>query len=335
MTPDPSFLFFTDKHREALAGLLFAVSSRKGFLVLTGDAGTGKTTLLSRIMRSMPPEKAHFSFVLNPTLTAPEFLEMILLDFGVEKVPDSKSQRLMLLQQMLLRSHRDGKTAVLIIDEAHKLTTELLEEIRLLTNFETAEHKLLQIILAGQTELTELLNREELRQLKQRIAVRVGVSALSISEVSQYVQSRWTRAGAISDLPFTPEALRLIADYSRGVPRVINAICDNSLMNAFGDDTRVIEPRHILEVASDLQLKQNGNGNLLTSAGGGLNRAALKAFADPMPAPATLRAVPELTPPGLPQLEDPPAVSFKTLERYMPIRRKNSRWIFNIRRLKG
>jgi general secretion pathway protein A len=158
MTPDPSFLFFTNKHREALAGLLFAVSSRKGFLVLTGDAGTGKTTLLSRIMRSMPPEKAHFSFVLNPTLTGPEFLEMILLDFGVEKVPESKSQRLMLLQQMLLRSHNDGKTSVLIIDEAHKLPAELLEEIRLLTNFETAEHKLLQIILAGQTELT---NRDQ------------------------------------------------------------------------------------------------------------------------------------------------------------------------------
>src|SRR5258708_6851651 len=289
MTPDPSFLFFTDKHREALAGLLFAVSSRKGFLVLTGDAGTGKTTLLSRIMTSMPPEKAHFSFVLNPTLTAPEFLEMILLDFGVEKVPESKSQRLMLLQQLLLRGDRDGRTSVLIIDEAHKLTTERLEEVRLLTNFETAEHKLLQIILAGQTELTELLNREELRQLKQRIAVRVGVAALSVPEVSQYVQSRWTRAGASSDLPFTPEALRLIAGYSRGIPRVINAICDNSLMNAFGDDTRVIESRHIVEVASDLQLKVNGNGNLLVSPGAGFNLPPAKVSADPPPVLAGLR----------------------------------------------
>jgi general secretion pathway protein A len=287
-------------------------------------------------MTSMPPEKAHFSFVLNPTLTAPEFLEMILLDFGVETIPESKSQRLMLLQQLLLRGDRDGRTLVLIIDEAHKLTTELLEEVRLLTNFETAEHKLLQIILAGQTELTELLNREELRQLKQRIAVRVGVAALSVAEVSQYVQSRWTRAGASSDLPFTPDALRLIAGYSRGIPRVINAICDNALMNAFGDDTRVIESRHILEVASDLQLKVNGNGNLLVSAGAGLNRAALKVFTEPARVPAALPPMPEIPQiTELPPIEDAPAVSFKTLERYMPAPRKNLGWLFRVRRLKG
>ncbi len=333
MTPDPGFLFLTAKHREALAGLLFAITSRKGFLVLTGDAGTGKTTLLSRVMRSMPTERAHFSYVLNPTLSPREFLEMVLLDFGFEEIPDSKSQRLMKLQQFLVRGHREGRTQVLIIDEAQKLTPELLEEIRLLTNFETAEQKLLQIILAGQTELTDLLNREELRQLKQRIAVRVGVEALSATEVAQYMKSRWARAGANCELPFTNEAIQLVAAYSRGIPRVINSICDNALMNAFGDEVRVIDEKYILEVAKDLQLTPTGVLRTGNVPGASLSRAASRAFTDP---PPLVSAPPDVVKPPTPvrEIEYPPT-SFKTLERYMPPAAKSSRWTVRLRVPKG
>jgi general secretion pathway protein A len=341
MTPDPGFLFLTAKHREALAGLLFAVTSRKGFLVLTGDAGTGKTTLLSRVMRSMPSERAHFSYVLNPTLSASEFLEMVLLDFGFEEIPESKSQRLMMLQRFLIKGHREGRTLVLIIDEAQKLTPELLEEIRLLTNFETADQKLLQIILAGQTELTDLLNRQELRQLKQRIAVRVGVEALAAPEVGQYMQSRWARAGASCQLPFSTGAIKLIAMYSRGIPRVVNSICDNALMNAFGDEVRLIDEKHILEVVADLQLSPNGNGRIPVNGvpGAGISKAATRAFNE---TPNTFKETPNIVPiksfatsPPTAPAADLPMTSFKTLERYMPAPAKSSRWIVKFRVPKG
>lgn len=312
MTPDPGFLFLTAKHREALAGLVFAITSRKGFLVLTGDAGTGKTTLLSRVMGSMPPERAHFSYILNPTLSPNEFLEMVMLDFGFETIPESKSQRLIRLQQFLLKGHAEGRTLVLVVDEAQKLTPELLEEIRLLTNFETSDHKLLQIILAGQTELTDLLNRQELRQLKQRVAVRVGIEPLAAQEVGQYIRTRWSRAGAVGDPPFSPSAIQMIASYSRGIPRVINSICDNALMNAFGVEARIVEDKYVLEAVHDLQLSTNGQLESRGYTGEGLSRAAMRTFADPSPQP---RPVPAKAPPAEKEL---PPISFKTLERYMP-----------------
>jgi general secretion pathway protein A len=270
MTPDPSFLFMTTKHREALAGLMFAVTSRKGFLVLTGDAGTGKTTLLSRILGSMGA-RAQFSYLVNPTLTSSEFLEMVLLDFGIDQVPPSKAQRLLKFQQFLLRVHSEGRAAVLIIDEAHKLSPELLEEVRLLTNFETADHKLLQIVLAGQPELAGILNREDMRQLKQRIAVRLNIDPLGDPQVDEYMRVRWTRAGAKTALPFSAEAIHMIAASSKGIPRVINALCDNALTNAFGESCPAIDKRHITEVMADLEIGlpapvngtvKNGNGHV-------------------------------------------------------------------------
>ena len=169
MTPDPAFLFLTGAHREALAGLSYAILGGKGFVVLTGDAGTGKTTLLTKMLRSIPPARAAFSVVLNPLLSPDEFLEMALLDFGVKEVPASKAQRLVLLREFLSQSRKQGKISVLVVDEAHKLAPAVLEEIRLLSNFELAETKLLQIVMAGQNELATVLNREDLRQFKQRI----------------------------------------------------------------------------------------------------------------------------------------------------------------------
>jgi len=254
MTPDPAFLFLTSAHREALAGVTYAILNRKGFVVLMGDAGTGKTTLLTRIFQSIPSSRVRFSVVLNPTLTPAEFLEMALLDFGISEIPVSKAQRLTLLQQFLIDAHREGQVAVLVIDEAHKLPADVLEEIRLLSNFELAEAKLLQIVLAGQTELGDVLNRQDMRQLKQRIAIRLAIHPLSITGVEHYIAHRWTKAGATKPHPFHPDAVSRIAEYSRGIPRLVNALCDGALMLAYAEDNTIVGARNIMEVAGDLDL---------------------------------------------------------------------------------
>ena len=254
MTPDPAFLFLTAPHREALAGLTYSILNRKGFVVLTGDAGTGKTTLLSRIFQSIPSTRARFSVVLNPTLTPSEFLELALLDFGIPNVPASKAQRLGLLQQFLIESYKNNQVAVLVVDEAHKLPADVLEEVRLLSNFELAEAKLLQIVLAGQTELGDILNRQDLRQLKQRIAVRLAIHPLSATGVEHYIQHRWQKAGAAQPHPFQPDAVAQIAQCSRGIPRLVNALCDNALTVAFAEGQTTINAAHVIEVGRDLDL---------------------------------------------------------------------------------
>jgi general secretion pathway protein A len=254
MTPDPSFLFLTAQHREALVGLTYAILQRKGFVVLTGDAGTGKTTLLARVLQFMPAGQVQSSVILNPTLTPSEFLELALLDFGVSNVPTSKAQRLWMLRNLLLKGREKGKVSALIIDEAHKLSREVLEEIRLLGNFEEADEKFLQIVLIGQNELDEALNRDDLRQLKQRIAVRLSIAPLAAQEVGQYIRHRWLRAGG-GQPPFSPEAVSLIADLSRGIPRLINGLCDNALTLAFGQGCSAVELLHVQASASDLQLR--------------------------------------------------------------------------------
>jgi general secretion pathway protein A len=254
MTPDPSFLFQTPTHREALAALLYGVLHEKGFIVLTGDAGTGKTTLLSRMLRMIPQTKVAFSLVLNPTLSADEFLESALIDFGIEEIPASKGRRLIRLQEFLIATSRAGKVCVLVADEAHKLSGEVLEEIRLLTNFETADRKLLQIVLAGQTELRNKLNTDDLRQVKQRIAVRCELRPLSGAEVAQYMYFRWARAGANNEPPFDEGAMRTIARASKGIPRVVNALCDNALTSIYATGDPFVTASHALQAADDLDL---------------------------------------------------------------------------------
>ena len=254
MSPDPDSLFMTDVHREALAGLSYAIVHRKGFVVLEGEAGTGKTTLLRKLLQMLPESEAQTSVVLNPVLTAAEFLELLLLNFGVQDLPVSKAQRLVRLEELLLQANRSGRAPVLIIDEAHKLNNEVLEEIRLLTNFETREAKLLQIVLTGQPELRDVLNRPDLWQLKQRVAVRLRIKALSRIQVNDYMIYRWNRAGATSPLPFGEEAVSMIALWSKGIPRLINSICDNALLLAFSDSSRAVLPSHIQEAVRDLDL---------------------------------------------------------------------------------
>ena len=173
----------TAQHREALAGLTYAILARKGFVVLTGNAGTGKTTLLTRILEHLPANRIQFSVIVNPSLTPAEFLEATLMDFGFADIPQSKAQRIALLQGFLWKGNREGKITAMIVDEAHKLSLEVLEEIRLLGNFESANEKLLQIVLVGQSELDGLLNRESLRQFKQRISLRLAIAPLTREEV--------------------------------------------------------------------------------------------------------------------------------------------------------
>ena len=254
MTPDPAFLFLTAQHREALAGLTYAILGQKGFLILTGEAGTGKTTLLARVLQHLPASRIQTSVILNPTLTTSEFLELALLDFGLADVPASKAQRLAKLRQLLLQADRQKKICALIVDEAHKLSPEVLEEIRLLGNFEQADHKLLQILFLGQDELGDLLNRTDLRQLKQRIAARFSIGPLADFEVAQYIEHRWHKAGGAQAAPFTPESLRAICQYSKGIPRVINAICDNALILAFSESSHKVQPAHVQEACTDLDL---------------------------------------------------------------------------------
>ena len=255
MTPDPGFLYLTAQHREVLAGLAYAILDRKGFVVLMGDAGTGKTTLLTRVLEYLPAERMQTSVILNSTLTPAEFLEMALADFGITDIPTSKARRILRLQEFLLNARSNGKISALIVDEAHKLSPEVLEEIRLLGNFEDSDAKLLQILLIGQSELNEVLNREDLRQLKQRVAMRLTINPLSAGEVGTYIQHRWSRAGG-SATPFQSEAVEEIAKCSRCIPRVINVLCDNALMLALSKGENAVTRKLVQETAKDLQLTE-------------------------------------------------------------------------------
>ena len=255
LTPDPEFLYLTTKPREALAALTYGILARKGFVVLTGDAGTGKTSLLTRILGHLPESRIRSSVIVNPTLTPAEFLEAALMDFGFQNIPASKAQRIAILQSFLWAEYREGRIAALIVDEAHKLTPELIEEIRLLGNFESANEKLLQIVLVGQSELDDMLNRESLRQFKQRISLRLTIGPLAEAEIEQYIRYRWVKAGG-SEAPFSADAVAFIGQASQGIPRVINVLCDNSLLMAFGEESASVEQRHVLAVCRELQFAE-------------------------------------------------------------------------------
>jgi len=313
LTPDPRFLFLTPRHREALAALLFAVTERKGFMVMTGDAGTGKTTLVRKLLLSIPITCAQFSVIVNPAVNRSEFLECVLMDFGVENVPESKAMRLSLLRKFLLRAHSEGKTSVLVIDEAHLLTAELTDEIRLLSNFETSEQKLLQIILVGQNELNAVLNLESMRQVKQRVAIRMHIEPLPAPEVKRYLQTRWTRAAGRYPLPFSDDAIELVARASGGIPRVINVICDAALVNAYGTGSAVVGPRQIQEVLADLQIAP-------AVWKGGLDGTAAASRATPVRETRETAATPNRA--------ESAAIGLKSLERYFP--EKKTPMIFRI-----
>ncbi len=259
-SPDPGLLFLTTQHSEVLAGLVYGLLNRKGFLMLTGEAGTGKTTLLARVLEYLPASRLHASAVLHPTLTTNEFLEMLMLDFGISNIPDSKARRLVLLQKFLLDTYRQGRIAALIVDEAHKLSVDALEEVRLLGNLDFENQKLLQIVLSGQPELAHTMARADMQQLKQRISVRLALKRISSAEVAEYVRYRWERAGGGADSPFTGDAIAAVAEWSGGTPRLVNTVCDTALLMAFAEESRSVERSHIAEAVSHLDISESNNG---------------------------------------------------------------------------
>jgi type II secretory pathway predicted ATPase ExeA len=256
MTPDPEFLFLAPTHREALAGLMFTVLGRRGTAVLTGEVGTGKTTLLRKLIQSIPDEKAQFCSVFNTNVPPAEFFELILIGFGLPVAGQSKAQLLLQFWEFLMGCDAEGRTPVLLVDEAHNLSAELLEEVRLLMNFETAERKLLQVVLAGQNELRDLLRREDLRQLRQRVSVRLDIVPLKPAEVELYMRHRWHQGGGNGNFPFNSEAVELVARASHGIPRVTNAICDIALLRAFTSETVAIGPQTVYEAMGVLELSE-------------------------------------------------------------------------------
>lgn len=253
VTPDSRCLYLTSQHREALVGVTYAMLRRRGFVVLTGEAGTGKTSLVARALRCVPPSRVQFGVILNPTVTTAEFLEMVLLDFGVSDIPSSKARRLWILQNLLLDGEQQGKISALIVDEAHKLSPDVLEEIRLLGNFEVADHKLLQVVLVGQSELEDHLDRQDLRQLKQRITLWLRLAPLALADVSGYIRYRWAAAGG-RDAPFSIDAMNCIGQASHGIPRLINTLCDTALTLALGDHNEQVKSRHVLRAAAEMRI---------------------------------------------------------------------------------
>ncbi len=255
ITPDPAFLFPTSRHNEALASLFYGVTAHRGFVVLTGEVGTGKTLVLRSLLGLLQRRDVAFALIFNPSLSSLEFIRYIAGDFGLPVAGKAKDEIIHALNGFLLQRHQRGLTTLLVVDEAHLLSPEVLEEIRLLSNLETAQRKLLQIILAGQPELDQKLDSFQLRQLKQRVALRCQLTALNLEESRQYVERRLEIAGAAAENGiFSEPAVVAVFRQSRGIPRVINTICENALLAGYAKRASIITPEIVESVAKDLQL---------------------------------------------------------------------------------
>ncbi|MDE3179622.1 MAG: AAA family ATPase [Acidobacteriota bacterium] len=258
VNPDPRYLFVTPHTEEALSCLTYGIQNRKGFILLTGEVGTGKTTLINKLLEWLQRENVSTSFVFNPRLSEDEFFDFMMADFGIPCASKAKSQVLMRLNQWLLERYRGGETAVLIVDEAQNLSPPVLEEIRLLTNLETSTEKLLQIVLSGQPELDQKLKRPEMRQLRQRITLRSKTFPLTAAETRGYIDSRLRVAGSSGQVVFNPDAIDAIHICSRGIPRLVNVLCEHSLIHAFADQQKPVTAATVQEVARDFDLSEDG-----------------------------------------------------------------------------
>jgi general secretion pathway protein A len=257
LSPDPRFFFPMEKSKEALASIYYALCQRKGFAVMTGEVGTGKTLLVRCLLELLKRQQIPFANIFNPRLSDIDFLSYVSFDLGIKVTDRSKANLLRGLYNFLLVQLQKGLTTVLVIDEAHQVPFEVLEEIRLLTNLETCEHKLIQIVLVGQPELDAKLDSYELRQLKQRITIRSHLEPYTISETSLYIEQRLKRAGAAAKARtiFPIETIEAIHRYSLGIPRLINSICDQSLIACYARHVESVAVETVDEVAAYFRLQ--------------------------------------------------------------------------------
>jgi general secretion pathway protein A len=253
VTPDPRFLFLSESHKEALANLLYGIQERKGFILLTGEVGTGKTTLLHTLLARLE-EETKTAFIFNTRLGPRDFFRYMFEEFGIPSDQKSKSECLIALNRFLIDRLRKQSNTVLIVDEAQNLSPVILEEIRLLSNLETPTEKLIQIVLVGQPELSEKLSLPELRQLRQRISVRYHITPLSLEETRAYVIERLGIAGNPHDRIFDEAALEVIYKVSGGVPRLINLVCDSALLAGFARGERTVDAGLVTDAIRDLEL---------------------------------------------------------------------------------
>ncbi len=254
LSPDPAFFYRSEQHEEALANLVYGVQARKGFIVLSGEVGTGKTTMLECLRDYLETQFIEFAFLFNSRINVEQFFEMIAYDLDLPCTRTSKTEVLFALNQMLVEATQDGRTVVLIVDEAHNLEWEVLEEIRLLGNLENRNGKLLQIILAGQPELDRKLDAPNLRQLKQRIVLRTTLQPFTLRDAVEYIESRLERAGMSDQKIFPEELMAEIHMRSQGIPRLINGLCDNLLLTAFALESKVCTEEMLDEVCKDMRL---------------------------------------------------------------------------------
>jgi type II secretory pathway predicted ATPase ExeA len=255
-SPDPRFLFLRPQIKEALACLQYGIAARKGFVVMTGEVGTGKTTLLRSVLDTFAKGRISTAFVSNPRLEVLDFFEVVLTDFGIPPQTRTKSAMLLQLNSWLIERFRARQLCAIVVDEAQDLSWELLEEIRLLTNLETASEKLVQIVLSGQPEFEEKLYNANLRQLRQRVSLWCRTKPLDAEETRAYIEERLRIAGA-SEPVFLPGAAELVYRYSKGIPRIINLICENALIDAYAEQVKPI-PAHIVEsVGLELDLAEH------------------------------------------------------------------------------
>lgn len=258
ISPDPYFFYPTPHHNEALASLTYGVLKKKGFVVVTGEVGTGKTLLVRFLLETLTRNNVAFAYVYNPRLSIMDFLAHVLADLRITSAGQTKSEMLARLNNYLVARSRTGGITALIVDEAQLLSWELLEEIRLLTNLETSQHKLLQIVLAGQPECDQKLDSPQLRQLKQRIGLRCALEPLGPEELRGYIYRRLELAGAGSNGPliFPGETIEMVHKFSKGIPRLVNTLCENSLICGFGKQEKQITPEIVAEVAASFRLDQ-------------------------------------------------------------------------------
>jgi len=255
LSPDPAFLYRSSQHEEALANLIYGVQSRKGFVVLTGEVGTGKTTMLECLRDYLDSQQTEFAFIFNSRITPDQFFEMIAYDLDLQCQRMSKTEVLFALNSLVVQQAERNRTTVLIVDEAHNLDWEVLEEIRLLGNMENRHGKLIQVILAGQPELDRKLDAPNLRQLKQRIVLRCNLEPFSEADTAEYLNSRMEKAGLPNQTIFSPGLIAEIHTRSQGIPRVLNAVCDNLLLTCFAMEERVATLEMLEEVSRDMRLE--------------------------------------------------------------------------------